>query len=364
MIIFLTALKRIFSKPINVIFIIIFPLITFVLISIMSDSEVEYIDDVFIDIRFGIVDQDNTVLSQTLISSLEKRYVLQEFDEEDITLALTDATVPWILVIREGYAYDVLAGREPQLDGYSLTISDVSALVSVAAQNITHALILLGTDDYGVLSAWRESSYVDFKMLPGDDWEGILFWLGFYGFIIIFTANFVIRTLSDDRRRGMPDRLGVLPQRQRSILVQGALAAFAATTITTLLLLAVLRLLFGEIPNVGYLFLLLSMYNLFSVGLSIAVISGLNNINSASIALIMFATLSSMLGGVYWPIEITPVVMQRVAWFSPGFWFVEGLKDIQDITFSGYGVSMLFLAGFSIVALLLCGWKKIQPIDD
>jgi ABC-2 type transport system permease protein len=222
----------------------------------------------------------------------------------------------------------------------------------------------LGSDDPDVIADWKESSKVDLTILPADPWEGAVQWLGFYGFIVLFTANFTVRTINDDKRKGMPDRLGVLPQQPRTIIINSTFAVFTATTMTTILLLIVLQLMVGEITNVVPLFFLLSLYNLFSVGLVLALFSVLKNSSSASIAITMFATLSSMLGGLFWPIEITPEIMQRIARLTPGYWFVQGLHNVRDVTFNGYGIPILFLAGFSLVALLLCGWKKIQPLEE
>ena len=363
MIIFNTALKRIIKQPMNIVFILLFPIVCVFLISITGSSETTAAD--LLDVMlFGVVDLDDTALSRALVNGLEMRYNVREIAEEDIAAALTDASVPWVLLIRDGYGQDVLAGRAPALEGYSLTVSDVSALGSVAAQNITRALILLGTDGTETLSSWEAASMVDINFLPGDSWGEHVFWLGFYGFISLFTAYFIVKTLTDDKIKGMPDRLGALPQRPRSILVQGTLAAFVVTEATAVLLMLVLHLLLGAIPNPMHLFALLSLYNLFSVGLVLAIFSTLRSLASASAVMTMFATLFSMLGGLFWPLELVPEFMRRVAWFSPGYWLAQGFRSIREITFEGFGVSMLFLAGFTVVVILLGGWKKIQPVEE
>jgi ABC-2 type transport system permease protein len=314
---------------------------------------------------FGVVDSDKSVLSGTLIEKLEERFMVIEKNKEDISEALTDDDIPWVLLIPEGFSDALMNNTVPELEGYSLTVSDFSALGSVYAESITRSLMLMGTEDEEILSEWLETSRVSSEFTEkGDNWGAITFWLGFFGFISMLTAYFVVKTLTEDKRRGMPDRLGVLPMHQRNYLIQSVLAAFVATEITVALLMLVIFIFLGAIPNFIMLFLLLSLYNLFTVSMVFAVISFLKDLGAASVVVSLSATIFAMLGGVFWPLELVPDFMQKLAWFSPGYWLVRGISDIKTVTFGGYGIAVLFLSGFTAVAILLGGWKKIQIMDD
>lgn len=364
MIIFITTLKRILKQPVNWVFILIFPIIFTILIALSMNNEAVANDDVVNGTHFGVVDKDGSALSQTLVKQLGKRYTVQELKEEDVAAALTDSDVPWVLLIQEGYERDILAGRAPALEGYSLTVSDVSALGNVSAQNITRALLLLGTNDPLALAAWEEASRVDVTALHSDLWEMTANWFGFYGFISVFTAYFVVKTLVDDKRGGMPGRLGVLPQSTRKILTQGIFAAFLVTEITVALLLLSLRWLMGLIPNPMNLFLLLSLYNLFAVGMVLAIVSFFRDLGAVSVTMSMITTVFAMLGGLFWPLHFVPAFMRKLAWFSPGYWLSRGLMNIREITFEGFGMPVLFLVGFTAVVLLISGFGKIQQMED
>jgi len=363
MIVFANTIKRIIRQPVNWVFVLLFPVIFALLLPASVGGGVVPADDATAGMRFGVTDQDNTILSQALVQQLKSRYTVDTLIEEDISAALTDSEVPWVLLIREGYERDILAGRAPALEGYSLTISDVSALGNVSAQNIARALLLLGSNDSSVLEAWRAASRVSVSVIPADNWQQTAFWFGFYGFVAIFTAFFIIRTLVEDKRRGMPDRLNVLPQSTRHILVYSTLAAFIVTEVTVALLVLVLRLMSGAIPNMGFLFLLLSLYNLFSVSMVLAIVTILRDQGSVPAVLSMVATIFAMLGGLFWPLDVVPDFMQKLAWVSPGYWLSRGILNIREITFDGFGLPVLFLAAFVAAALLLGGWKRVQAAD-
>jgi len=366
MIVFLTTLKRIFGQPANWVSVMLFPVLCYVLISITTGDDA-VTDVISTTMSFGIVDNDNTAMSEALANQLGLRYNIVEVDEADVSAVLIDQFVPWILFIKDGYEQDVLAGNTGllSLESYSLNISEMSALGSLTAENITRALMILGTNDEAALAAWAEAAQVEFKLTQGNDvWPIIAQWLAMFGYISIFTAYFVIKTLLDDKRFGMPDRVGVLPISSRSFLMQGTLAAFLTTEITVVLTLVSLSVSIGTIPNVLLLFFLMSLLNLFSVSLILTITSIVKTLGGASVAMAMISTLMAMLGGLFWPIELVPEFMQKVAWFTPGYWFGEGLRNIQNITFEGFVMPMLFLLGFTVVTLLIGGFKKVQKMDE
>ncbi|MCL1903772.1 MAG: ABC transporter permease [Oscillospiraceae bacterium] len=366
MTVFTTTLKRILKQPLNWVFIMVFPILCYVLVSMSTGGETQN-DATTNDAFFGIVDNDNSVLSKTLANQLGLRYNIKEVDESDIAAQLTNQLFPCVILIKEGYERDVMTRNTAldSLESYSLTISDVSVMGKTSAENITRALMILGTNNEQILSQWEETSRLEVTVAAvNDNWVSIAQWLSMFGYISIFTAYFVIKTLLDDKKLGMPDRVGVLPIHQRNYLTQSTLAAFLVTEITVVLTLVSLWLVLGTIPNVIMMFVLLSLFNLFSVSLVLSITSIAKSLAGASIAMVMIATLTAMLGGLFWPLELVPALMKKIAWFTPGYWFGEGLRNVRDITFEGFVMPLLFLAGFTIVTLLIGGIKKVQRMED
>jgi ABC-2 type transport system permease protein len=365
MTVYITTLKRILSNPLTWAFIVLFPFIFFLLILGTQSYESSMAEPSDISFKFGLVDSDESVLSKALANQLSMQYNIEEVKEPDIAATLTDQEIVWILHIREGYGESVLKGESPRLDGYSLTLSDISALGSAKAENITKSLMMLGTDNQDVISAWEETSKLNVQVLDdGDNWKGTAYWFGFFGFIAMFTAFFVVNTLTEEKLGGMPDRIGVLPLSARNYLIQGSLAAFTATEITVLLTFAVMGLLLGSFINPLHLFLLLSLYNLFTICMVMAIMSLAKDLGIVSATMAILATIFSMLGGIFWPLELVPEFMRKIAWFSPGYWLTKGIENIREITFEGYVLPMLFLLAFTTVAILLGGWKSVQKMEE
>jgi ABC-2 type transport system permease protein len=379
MTVFNMTMKRIYGNKLSLVFIMLFPIITFGILSATTGS-IEN-DGRVPQIQFAVADNDNTAVSQALVNRLALRYQLTELEPgadyaEEITALLTEGNThtPWALLIREGFEHEVLAGNvegvSRHLESFTITPSDASAIGTLAAESITRALMILGTNNETALTAWHEAAALETLFVDiGHNWSGIAQWLSMFGFISILTAYFVVRTLVEDKFQGMPDRIGALPVSMRSFLLQGSLAAFVATQISVVLTIVALWITLGAIDNVVLLFVVMSFFNLFAVSFVITLTSMVKTLAGASAVMSMSATIMAMLGGLFWPLELVPVIMQRIAWFTPGYWFGEGLRTVGEIsgtnelTFQNFWMPMLFLLGFTIVTLLIGGLKRVQKLE-
>jgi len=370
MTVFTMTLKRIFSNKLCLIFLVLFPVITFMLLNFSSGAAVnaDDLENVRIEhIRFAVVDNDDTILSQTLVNQLSLRYNVITITEDIINETLIEnADISWVLKIETGFEDEVLAqSTEIQsLKSYTLALTDVAVIGSLTAENITRSLMMLGTNDAEVIEAWQAASAVNLEIAEiGIDFRGLAQWLAMFGFISILTAYFVIRTLTEDKMNGMPDRIGMLPISPRMHLLQGTVAAFIATQVSVALTLVALRMVFGEAEHGLTIFIMMSMFNLFAVSLVLTIMSLTKTIAAASTVMSMLGTLISMLGGLFWPLELVPDIMQRIAWFTPGYWFNRGLQNAGEITFEGFTMPILFMLAFTVVTLLIGGLKRVQKME-
>ena len=365
MTIFKMALKRILGQPVNWLLILLFPVAFSLMISVGNNPDVDAPGFAGSAFPIGVVDQDGSALSQALVSQLDTRFMIREMQAEDITAALTGQEVAWALVIREGYGSSVLAGTAPVIDGYSLATSEVGIIAGRTTENITRALMILGTDDPAALAQWAATSRIEITVMgDGSNWASIGQILGMYGFVAMFAGFFVVRTLLDDKLKGMPQRLGVLPVSPRRLLAESTFAAFVVTILSALALMLAIHRQFGTIPNPMHLFMILCMFNLFSVTFVRAVASGVKNMGLVSVIVTMGANIFAMVGGLFWPLELVPPFMQRLAWFSPGYWLSRGMRGVPDISFEGFVMPVLFLGAFTAVTVLLGGWQNIQAEEE
>ncbi len=164
-----------------------------------------------------------------------------------------------------------------------------------------------------------------------------------------------------EREQGTLRRLLVMPMRKAGILAGKLLAIFVAGLIQAAILILVGQVAFGvnwgQAPLALVLLLLAFSFSVTSLGMLIAGVARTYAQANALANLLMYSI--AALGGAWWPIEITPAWMQRIAQATPTCWAMQGFSDI--IT-RGLGLSAILpelaaLVGFGVVFLAVGVWR-------
>ncbi len=164
-----------------------------------------------------------------------------------------------------------------------------------------------------------------------------------------------------EREQGTLRRLLVMPMRKGGILAGKLLAIFAAGLIQAAILILVGQLAFGvnwgQAPLALVLLLLAFSFSVTSLGMLIAGVARTYAQANALANILMYSI--AALGGAWWPIEITPAWMQRLAQVTPTYWAMQGFSDI--IT-RGLGVGAILpelaaLVGFGVAFMAVGVWR-------
>ena len=181
--------------------------------------------------------------------------------------------------------------------------------------------------------------------------------LGFqlYGILLLFLASKLCRIMMEDREKKVVLRIGVAPITHLRYLGENLLAYTLILTAVNgvVVVLGVFRYGAGVIQPLE-MFLLFSAFSSAAIGLSIAWYSLFRNVETAYSVLGGLHIALAMIGGMLWPIEIMPEILQRIAQILPSYWFAQGMRQIASTGFSGeflFTLGILFL--FSIAFTLL-----------
>jgi len=154
--------------------------------------------------------------------------------------------------------------------------------------------------------------------------------VGFTLMFVIFVAFSSAQGILEEREQGTLRRLLSTPASRPIILGGKSLSIVGVGVLEALMLIGFGSLVFG-VPwgsdPLAVAMLVLS-YILAIAGLAIFVTAIVRTRDQLSAAGPIVATALSMLGGCYWPIEVTPPTMQMVAKFTPTGWGMAGLLDV------------------------------------
>ena len=175
------------------------------------------------------------------------------------------------------------------------------------------------------------------------------------GMTVMFVMITVISAsgaILDERGRGTWQRIIAAPADRRTVLSGYLLSYFGLGLLQFSILLTVSRFIMGiswgnlfGVAAVTVMFLLCSI----SLGLLIAGVVRTFQQQQAISTLVVTAT--SMLGGLFWPIDIVSPVMQTIAKATPQYWAMQGYEQLlfRGLDWSMLQQPLLILLGFTLV---------------
>lgn len=161
--------------------------------------------------------------------------------------------------------------------------------------------------------------------------------VGFTMMFVLFMAFGSAGGILEEREQGTLRRLLVTPSTKASILGGKVAGVIGTSTVEALILVGLGAIAFsvpwGRDPLA--LVLLLGAYILASAGLAVFVTAVVRTRSQLSAIGPIAATGLSMIGGCYWPIEVTPPFMQTLAKFTPTG---QGMAGLLDVVARGQGL--------------------------
>lgn len=154
--------------------------------------------------------------------------------------------------------------------------------------------------------------------------------IGFTVMFVLFMAFGSAGGILEEREQGTLRRLLITPSTRAHILGGKVLGVIGTSSIEATILVGLGALAFG-VPwgrDPLALLLVLGAYILASAGLAVFITAIVRTRSQLSAIGPIAATGLSMIGGCYWPIEVTPTFMQNLAKLTPTGWAMSGLLDI------------------------------------
>ena len=102
-----------------------------------------------------------------------------------------------------------------------------------------------------------------------------------------------------------------------------------------------------------------SAFILCSISLALALGGLVKTFQQQQAIATILVTATSMLSGVFWPLELEPPFMQSLAHIFPQYWAMSGFKDLllRGLDWSTLSTPLLVLCSFSIVFLMFGVWR-------
>jgi len=339
-------LKEIYRDPLALGFLLGFPLVFMLLFgAIFSGDELP-------DFTIGVVDEDNTMMSQAFVDqALAKVPVLSVTIYDDADTALKDLKFGELnayIVIPPGFGQQVSQNWQGAQADIVLNMTYDESDVMISEQlitiinEVTRAFARIEvpvTVNALPIHVENQIDYIDF-IGPGIITFGLL--------ILIPTSA---RPIVRDKEKGMLSRLLTTPTRPLDFILGYSLSMVAIT------IAQIIIFIFGAwamgmdiIGNLGLAFLIFLLTGLCSVGIGMVIASLSKSENQAEPLAWLFSMPLAMLSGCWFSIELMPSYIRAVAFAFPYAHTIEAARGIliRGVGLEAVGTDFLFLVGWAV----------------
>lgn len=344
-------LKETYRDPLALGFLLGFPLVFMLLFgAIFSGDEAP-------SYAVGVIDEDNTPLSQAFINeALVEVPVLELSDYDDAAIAMKDlkfGDLKAYVDIPQGFGEQIYRNWQGEETNIILNITYDESDIQISEQlisiinTVTRSFARIEipiTVNANPIHIETEISYVDF-MGPG---------IIVFGLLILIPTS--ARTMVRDKEKGFLARLLTTPTRPVEF-ISGYLLCLVVIAIAQIIIFMVGAWSLGMdiVGSMWLAFLVFFFTGLCSIGIGMVVASLTRSENQAEPLCWLFAMPLAMLSGCWFSIELLPSYLRAVASAFPYAHTIAAARAvlIRGVGLEAINTDMLFLVGWAVVVFLI-----------
>jgi len=364
MIIFSNNLKRLFKQK-GLLIIMLMPIV-FTAFFLMGSSDLTY--------EVGLIDLDQTQSSEWISKGIDENgsiINLESMTREAIDEAILLSDYDLIVVIPAGFETSLLGDQDQDVYMY---YSMGNSLAQIPKSSLSSrieklkALSQVVDSPQALAQAFEASSDGVLDLTSrrlGDTNKARSITASGVGILVMSMMLFAHSSgakVNDDRGNGIFSRIMAGPMNRRQYNLQVLLSLFVMVAINVAGVILVLSTFLGADfgPNPWNVFAVLLVFATVAVAITTLINNLSKDRHQANVISIMVTTPLCMLGGCFWPIEITPKFMQYIANFVPTKWIMDAVnKTISGASLTSVSVELVILLLFTVTIFALASSKKI-----
>ncbi|MFK9091902.1 ABC transporter permease [Bacillus salipaludis] len=360
------TLRVTFRKKKNIIMYLFMPLIG-IFISLLA-----YGGDQKMTLHVGIVNQDESEITADTIQFLAglKNMKITEIEAGKVQDQITSGKLDSVITFEKGYSDSVLVGRPDHIQLTSIKGAQVTGFVKSYLYQYVDNISTISQAAAGNQQAFRQMyqdyQHSNFKLSTSSledtsrNKNMTNRTIGFLIMIMLMSASNMSEIILLEKEKRTYFRLLSTPINARKYLLANVLVNMIVMTIQVVITLTIMKSIFNIGLNMTYweAAVVMLLFSMIAVGLSLVLIS-FSNSRSAAIALQNLIILPTvMLSGCFWPVEVMPKTLQKIANFLPQRWTLDTLTKLQEgHSISELSLHLLILFAFAAAFFLIAVYK-------
>lgn len=354
MIIFSTALKRIFKSKVRFILIMLCPFIYIGFFTFQTHRAA----------TIGIVDYDNSTVSRGVYNLLNNSdgIKLVKISEDEIYDLTASYVIDYAVLIDKGFEENMFEGKELKIREYYIEDKQKLYFIrnSLSLQLDNYSMLWKAADQNKSKFEAALAKYDDSKLQVSSNMERLndisqsRASMGFLVQFMLYMAVLTTGLILEDKTNGTYFRTFYGPISIRRYTGENLLAFFVTAVIQSLGIILALKLVFRAYlgSNLPALVLLFVIFSFVCISMGLFITSILKKPIHAYVAIAVITTPLIMLGGCYWGFNDMSDALNKIGQFIPVSWVMKTVDSIFNgsvttgTLFENYGILMLFAVIF------------------
>lgn len=326
------------------------------------------------DLRVGVVNNDaqQNIAADTVsfLGGLD-RITLKVLSEQELHDKLAAGDLDSGVILGAGYSDGVRQGKPAQITIESVKGAQATAYIKAMLNGYVDNIAALGRISGGDGAKFQElySGYQhsEFKVSPlqlkDDSRENNMSYQSI-GFLILFmltSATNLSELILKNRENRTYFRVLSSPVESRTYVISNIVVNLCVMLAQIVVALFAMREIFGVAPaeiSIGAMLGIMAIFALVSVSLSLVIVSFSKSTASAGALQNLIVTPTCLLSGCFFPIEVMPDSIRRIADFLPQKWVLQSITKLQSGgSFADIGFNLALLVAFAVVFFLIATYK-------
>ncbi|MCR1973192.1 ABC transporter permease [Clostridium sporogenes] len=359
-----SILKRTFRKKSNIITFVLLPVLAVFIALFLNASGTSYS-------KIGVVDLNESYLSKDMIKSIDskKNFVVVKVSKNNMNKQLLDKKVDCVVVIPKDFHKEIIEGNFKKLDIISVRGEDITSWIKNYLNYYIDTL-----NNISVVSNNNEKTFKDmydgFKKQDlklnyksiGDKTKSKSVTKQSIGLLLVFmliasstASSFILK----DKANKTYYRIFCSNISKSKYIIANVIANFIIFLIQIFVILFmslhVLKLNFYIDTKI--MFIILCSFGFVSIGFGIIIAAFSKSLNQSSYLSNILITPTCMLSGCFWPLDMMPNFMQKLANIFPQTWILKTIDSLQqgksfNEVISYLSIVILFAVSFFIIGIL------------
>ncbi|EEM17925.1 MULTISPECIES: ABC transporter permease [Bacillus] len=323
-------------------------------------------------LNIGVVNKENQYIANDTVKFLEglNHVKVSKIKESEVEDKLTSKKLDGVITLNKGFSQSVRDGKPSHIEVASIKGDQVTGFVKSYLYNYIDNIVAISkvaqndqsTFD-NMYAGYQKSSFkVKAETLQdiSKNKDMTNQTVGYLIMFMLFSAVNLSELILKEKENRTYFRLLSTPIDGKKFILSNVAVNMIVLVVQIVVAVLFLTNVFHTNINMPFMVMIgvLMIFALVAIGMSLAIVSFAKNATSANAMQNIIITPTCLLAGCFFPFEIMPTSVQKIADFLPQRWLLDTIGKLQQGTpFADLYLNILILFAFAIAFFLIAIYK-------